>query len=85
MQYIVIIRAVLALLPVIIEAVKAIESAFPVGGQGAVKLQAIRNIIEAAYNTVADATLSFDKLWPAIQSAIGAVVSLGNSTGLFKK
>ncbi len=85
MQYVMIIRTVLALLPVIIDAEKAIESAFPVGGQGAAKLQAIRNIIEAAYNTVADATVTFDKLWPAIQSAIGAVVSLGNSTGLFKK
>jgi hypothetical protein len=80
-----IIRTVLALLPVIIDAVKAIEAAFPVSGQGASKLQAIRNIIESAYNTVTDATVTFDKLWPAIQSAIGAVVSLGNSTGLFKK
>lgn len=85
MQYLIIIRAVLALLPAVVEAVKVLEGAFPVAGQGAAKLAALRSIIEAAYNTVVDATLSFEKLWPALQSAIGAVVSLANSTGLFKK
>ena len=85
MQYIIIIRTVLALLPTIIDAIKALEGAFPVAGQGAAKLQALRNIIASAYEIAADATLSFDKLWPAIQSAISAVVSLANATGLFKK
>ncbi|MBK8359342.1 MAG: hypothetical protein IPL15_10325 [Comamonadaceae bacterium] len=85
MQYLIIIRTVLALLPAVLEAVKVLEGAFPVAGQGAAKLAALRSIIEAAYNTVADATLSFEKLWPALQSTIGAVVSLANSTGLFKK
>ena len=85
MQYLIIIRTVLALLPAVLEAVKVLESAFPVAGQGAAKLAALRSIIEAAYNTVADATLPFEKLWPALQSTIGAAVSLANSTGLFKK
>ena len=85
MQYIIIIRTVLALLPTIIDAIKALEGAFPVAGPGAAKLAALRSIIEAAYNTVADATLSFEKLWPALQSSIGAVVCLANATGLFKK
>lgn len=85
MNYIIIIRAVLALLPAIIDAVKTLEVAFPASGQGASKLSAIRTIIEAAYDTANDAALKFDQLWPAIQSAISAIVSLANSTGLFKK
>lgn len=85
MNYIIIIRAVLALLPAIIDAVKTLEAAFPASGQGASKLSAIRTIIEAAYDTANDASLKFDQLWPAIQSAISAIVSLANSTGLFKK
>lgn len=85
MNYIIIIKAVLALLPTIIEAVKAIEAAFPQSGQGHAKIEAVRTIVEAAYGVAADAALKFDSLWPAIQSAVSAVVSLANSTGLFKK
>ena len=85
MQYIIIIRTVLALLPTIIDAIKALEGAFPVPGQGAAKLQALRNIIASAYEIAADATVSFEKLWPAIQSTISSVVSVANATGLFKK
>lgn len=85
MQYVLIIRAVLALLPAIIDAIKALENAFPASGQGAEKLGAIRAIVEAGYNAASDAAVTFDKLWPALQSAIGAIVSLANSTGVFKK
>lgn len=85
MQYIAIIRAVLALLPVIVEAVKAIESAFPASGQGAIKLEAIRNIVQSAYDTATDVSLRFDQLWPTLQSAVSSVVSIANATGLFKK
>lgn len=85
MQYIVIIRAVISLLPIIIEAVKAIESAFPESGKGQQKLGAVRAIVETAFETASDATVKFDAIWPAIQSAVSAVVSLANSTGLFKK
>jgi len=84
-NYIVIIKAVLSMLPLIIEAVKTLESAFPAPGQGASKLSAVRMIVESAYSAASDATVKFDQLWPSIQSAISAVVSLANSTGLFKK
>lgn len=85
MQYLAIIKAILALLPVIIEAVRAIEAAFPVSGQGANKLAAIREMIEGAYDVAEDATIKFEKLWPAIQRTIAAVVGLANSSGIFKK
>lgn len=85
MQYLQIIRAVLALLPVIIEAVKAIESAFPASGQGQAKLAAVRGIVESAYQTAADAMLSFETLWPTLQAAVGGVVAIANASGAFKK
>lgn len=85
MNYVLIIKAVLTLLPFIIDAVKSIEAAFPASGQGATKLAAVRSIVETAYGTANDAAIKFDALWPAIQSAVSAVVSLANSTGLFKK
>jgi len=83
--FIIIIKIVLSLLPSIIEAVKTIEAAFPATGQGEAKLQIIRSILETAYEKGADATVTFERIWPAIQSAVAAVVSMANSIGLFKK
>jgi len=85
MQYLVIIKTVLTLLPIIIEAVKAIESAFPESGQGQQKLAAVRAIVQTAYDTATDTVVKFDAIWPAIQSAVSAVVELANAVGLFKK
>lgn len=84
MQYITMIKIVLSLLPLIIDAVKAIEAAFPQGGNGAAKLDALRAMIEAGYKAGSDAVLSFDALWPTLQTAISSVVSLANASGLFK-
>lgn len=85
MQYITIVRTVLALLPAIIEAIKAIEAAIPGTGNGKAKLEAVRQILEAASALAGEATNQFAALWPALSAAIGAMVALFNSTGVFKK
>lgn len=72
------ITAVLSLLPAIIEAVKAVENLVPGSGQGASKLQAIREILEAVSDQAAT-------LWPEIQKVIGILVNLFNKSGIFQK
>lgn len=72
------ITAVLSLLPAIIEAVKAVENLVPGSGQGASKLQAIREILEAVSDQAAT-------LWPEIQKVIAVIVTLANKTGTFAK
>lgn len=84
MQYLQIVRTVLALLPLIIQAVQAIEAALPDGGQGEAKLAALRRILEGAYGVAADSATAFEQLWPALSATIGAVVGLFNTSGLFK-
>ena len=79
-----IIKLVLSLLPVIIEAVKAIEAALPQGGQGAQKLALIRETLAAGWSVGSDAVASFDAVWPALERVVGAVVGLFNKTGAFK-
>lgn len=69
--------AILKLLPVIIEAIKAIEAAVPGQGKGEQKLAAIRQILEAVDGGVAS-------LWPQISATIGVLVKLFNSTDGFK-
>lgn len=72
------ITAVLKLLPAIIDAVKAVEALVPGSGQGASKLQAIREILEA----ISDQATT---LWPEIQRVIAVIVALANKTGIFQK
>ncbi len=72
------ITAVLKLLPAIIEAVKAVENLVSDTGQGAAKLQAIREILEAVSSQSAT-------LWPEIQRVIAIIVALANKTGVFQK
>ena len=85
MQYLTMIRLVLTLLPVIIEAIKAIEAAIPQSGQGAQKLALVRELIEAAFEAVQDAGVTFADVWPAVQRLITKNVGLFNATGIFAK
>ena len=79
--------AILRLLPVILEAVRALESAIPLPGQGKKKLDLILQIIKSAYD--ASSTLakdvSFEKLVAVIVPMIARIVDLHNALGLFEK
>ena len=69
---------ILQLIPALITALKAIEEAIPGSGKGEQKLSAIRGILEAVDGSITS-------LWPQISSVIGVLVTLFNTTGLFKK
>jgi len=73
-----ILRTVLSLIPALVDAIKAIEEAIPGRGKGEQKLAAIRQIIEATYDRAAD-------LWPYVERTITTLVSLFNTTGVFRK
>lgn len=69
---------VLKLLPLIIEAIKALEAAIPLAGKGGEKMAALREVL-----TVADGAV--DALWPTIEKVVGVLVGLFNKTGVFGK
>lgn len=69
---------VIKLIPVIIELLKTIEAAIPEQGQGAAKLQAVRQILELTDNSIKEA-------WPMVQGVIEVLVKTFNTTGVFKK
>lgn len=85
MQYLIYIRIVLSLLPILIDAIKALEAAFPVSGQGSQKLELIRSIVEQAYNAGTGTLVKFEDVWPVLQKSINSLVGFMNSTGIFKK
>lgn len=68
---------ILKLIPVLIDAIKALEAAIPGEGKGELKLKALREILE-----VADSTLS--SLWPQISAVVGVLVKAFNNTSVFK-
>ena len=85
MKFLTIIKTIVSLLPLIIEAIKAVEEAIPGQGKGEAKLAAIRAILEGAYATAQDLGVTFADLWPALEKTIGGLVSAFNSSGMFKK
>jgi len=62
----------LRLLPAIVAAVKALEEALPVSGQGKSKLAALREIM-----TSVDAGVT--AIWPMVETAVTAIVALMNA------
>ena len=62
----------LRLLPAIVAAVKALEDALPVSGQGKSKLAALREIMVSV-----DAGVT--AIWPMVETAVAAVVALMNA------
>ena len=78
MNWLTSVTTVWQLLPSIITAIRAIEDAIPGKGKGEMKLAAIREILEAASGQMA-------LFWPLIEKAIGVLVSLFNTTGVFSK
>jgi len=69
---------VVQLIPAIIALVKQIEEVIPQSGQGAAKVTAIRQILEASYD-------GFQEIWPSLEKVIASIVNLFNITGVFKK
>lgn len=85
MQFITIAKTVISLIPLIIQAITAIEAAFPQGGTGAAKLEVVKSALKTASDVSSDLVGNFDAYWPVIEKVISSVVSLANSSGVFKK
>ena len=69
-------KFIVNLLPILIQLVKAAESAIPEKGQGAVKLAMVQNILESM-----DASLA--ESWPLIQKLIAVLVQALNAAKIF--
>lgn len=85
MKFLQIAKLIISMLPIIIEAVRAVEDAIPGNGKGEQKLAMVRVALEAAYEMASDLDVTFVQIWPQIQKIIGSVVSAFNTAGVFKK
>ena len=85
MAFFEILRLIISLIPLLIQAIKAIEQAIPESGKGTEKLEAIRGMMESSYEASNKLTGSFEQLWPAVQGTIKSLIIAFNNTGIFKK
>ena len=83
MNFLVILKLVVQLLPLVLEAVKAAEHAIPVSGQGAAKLQFVKELLTTTTDLGTD--VSEKDYSSAIEKTIALVVKMFNATGVFKK
>lgn len=79
---------VLQMLPLVLDAVRAVEQAIPLPGQGRKKLDLVLDILRTAYDGgVVDAAreFSWQKLVTIVVPMITRIVALHNELGLFQK
>lgn len=84
MKLLSIIRTIVALLPALIEAIKAAEAAIPGNGKGEQKLVLVRGMLQAAYEAATDVDNTFEEVWPVVNKTINTVVASLKAAGLFK-
>lgn len=88
MKVIEVLKAWMAIFPIIVSAVRAIEDEIKESGMGEAKLAAVRIALEAVYDTCVEAAQVLGPLavaWPRIEKFIKALVASFNLRGVFKK
>jgi hypothetical protein len=79
---------ILKMLPVVMTAVRAVEEAIPLPGQGKKKLDLVLNILRTAYDSgIVDVARDFtwERLVNIVVPMIARIVDLHNELGLFPK
>ena len=79
--------AILKLFPLVLAAVRAVEEAIPLPGQGKKKLDLVLDILKAAYEGGSDLAEEFtwEKLVTLVVPMVTRIVGLHNELGLFQK
>jgi nitrate/nitrite-specific signal transduction histidine kinase len=83
MSFLSILKLVVQLLPLVIQAVKAAEEAIPQSGQGAAKFQFVRELLTTTSDIGTE--VSEKDYVNALDKTIALAVKLFNATGVFKK
>lgn len=71
------------LLPIIVAAVKAIEEAAPVAGQGPSKAELLRALVASAYEAAGDDLPPLSSIAGLVEKLTGGIVRLFKQAGVF--
>lgn len=84
-QIIAILQIVVQLLPIVKTFIMAVEEAVPATGQGAAKIQMVKDMTANAFKAVDTVQATFEQVWPLMQVMVTSLVAMYNATGQFKK
>jgi len=79
------VQAAGAMIPIMIQTIKAVEEAIPGEGKGEQKLAMVRGLLESVYSVGGASVTAFAVIWPALETAIEKSVKIFNAVGAFKK
>jgi hypothetical protein len=60
-----------------------VEQAVPASGQGAAKLDMLKNMLQQAYANFSTLTVTFEQVWPMLTPVITGLVAMYKATGVF--
>ena len=83
-QLIAIITLINQLFPFILQTIESVELAFPNSGQGALKLEIVKNVVQKAMESAGGLAVTVNQVMPMLGSIVAGMVALKNATGLFK-
>ena len=71
-----ILQIVNQLFPLLKQMIDVVESAFPQGGNGAAKLEMVKQNLQNAYATISGASIAFEQVWSVLKPQIDSIVAL---------
>ncbi|MDY7537692.1 hypothetical protein QN372_00885 [Undibacterium sp. RTI2.1] len=74
-QLLILLQAIHLIMPLILDAFKIAETAFPESGTGQAKLEAARVFISENFNKIEGVTLNLEQLWPQVQTVLNAIAA----------
>jgi len=83
-RFLQLIEMAVKLLPLVVAAVKAIEEAAPVSGQGPLKAELLKSMVDAAYATGDDDLPPLSSVIALVNRLTAGVVALCKQAGIFK-
>lgn len=82
-QILMIIKTLFQLFPLVIDAIRTIEAAFPNAKQGAAKLDMVKGVIQNAYTVGTGTEAAFESIAPGLDAIVKGAVGIFNATGTF--
>lgn len=80
LNFIAIIKTLIAILPILKDLITAAEGFFPAQGSGVQKLELVKTMLQSAYDAVGKIETPFSAIWPVLQSIITYVVPMFTRT-----
>lgn len=75
-SFISILKALIAILPILRDLITAAEAVFPAQGSGVQKLELVKTLIQNVYEAATEFQAPFASVWPVLSSVISHVVPL---------